>query len=849
MDSAGRGDDLAEGCSSFRAPPPQFVKDAAPALLDLESRTESFPSTVVQQRLAPSNMQAADSMDSLRPGSAPRAHPLLRKPDLLESVRLLKVSALRELPLPWPRCQDVPDAHVADPGPDDVVVALSHAWRNQVHPDPDGAKHRHVQGIVKALSKLHSSDDILLFVDFLSIPQRSWRAGQTERTREEDRNFHSAIRDMHYMYFLADYVMHLEIEPNDMAGEGGVYKVTLQDLLGKEVYQVGNQVCVGLHESDGAAVGSFHQVLAVGMHPIHSLQAYEARAESSPPSTTVSMQRLPFGPRNELRASKRGWIFLERFITMVKCAMVDSKAAKTIVLSNSRKVKKEILAGADKLRHAANASDKKDALRVALETFEAELLLKQFSPITVDKAGATAAAKSRDAEIVVAIMRQFVDFLDEHWHAAAKQQQRRASVRAALGALEHYILCWKGFSSEYHARMRVEGSGSRWPLAAHLVLPVLVASGFLAYPFAELDHGWRGQAEYFVVKFLSFTACASIFTELVLATTNQHGIRRAEIFACFWILGAGVAATGTEFLLALFFDVFPVPMASTMTASMATPLFPLLYFTASPQKRAQSEFRWKLIYSMLGVMAMMAAGVITLPLSNTVLHSIDSVCQAFWTFAYLAIKLIFEKIGDVLSNRLGSDKMPLFVWTAAVAYELNLCIALAGGFSWLSFGLLIGIDVVENIYHLVCCLRNDDEGVRFFIMSQLLLREFVEAIAPLQFLAVMTIARLVQPQNSTFLCSLSDRDFLFIQQFLLLDFAIELVVGQAIQTVLRAKGYAPLQLTVGLTRIHTRYFISSHCAVALFYLTMPHTHVGMDMTFQFAWLRGSGETSSCGYSR
>eukprot|EP00966_Prymnesium_polylepis_P028444 658354-Prymnesium_polylepis.5 len=44
-----------------------------------------------------------------------------------------------ELSVPWPRQQDLPAPEKVPCG-DDLVVALSHGWPFQVHPDPLGSK-------------------------------------------------------------------------------------------------------------------------------------------------------------------------------------------------------------------------------------------------------------------------------------------------------------------------------------------------------------------------------------------------------------------------------------------------------------------------------------------------------------------------------------------------------------------------------------------------------------------------------------------------------------------------------------------------------------------------------------
>ena len=51
------------------------------------------------------------------------------------------------------------------------------------------------------------------------------------------------------------------------------------------------------------------------------------------------MKRSPFGLRNTIPSDDRGWIFLERFTTMVRCAMLPPEAFDSVVFSNSKAVR------------------------------------------------------------------------------------------------------------------------------------------------------------------------------------------------------------------------------------------------------------------------------------------------------------------------------------------------------------------------------------------------------------------------------------------------------------------------------------------------------------------------------
>merc|ERR1712003_593476 len=122
-------------------------------------------------------------------------------------------------------------------------------------------------------------------------------------------------------------------------------------------------------------------------------------------------------------------------------------------------------------------------------------------------------------------------------------------------------------------------------------------------------------------------------------------------------------------------------------------------------------------------------------------------------------KIFFEYIGVKLSKSLGPDAMPVFYFGAAYAYEVNMSIALAGNIHWAVAVELIAFDVVENIY-LLSCLKhfdNDEEKDdvarrKLYILSSLLLREFVEICVPAQLFLELSLIKRFKPEFSTLLC-------------------------------------------------------------------------------------------------
>jgi len=84
--------------------------------------------------------------DVVSTGQSDVYHPLIVKLSQLQSasqnpcIRFVRATALSGLPTPFPRCQDLPADVFGIPTENDMVIAVSHAWPHQAHPDAKGLK-------------------------------------------------------------------------------------------------------------------------------------------------------------------------------------------------------------------------------------------------------------------------------------------------------------------------------------------------------------------------------------------------------------------------------------------------------------------------------------------------------------------------------------------------------------------------------------------------------------------------------------------------------------------------------------------------------------------------------------
>merc|ERR1712232_1245603 len=110
----------------------------------------------------------------------------------------------------------------------------------------------------------------------------------------------------------------------------------------------------------------------------------------------------------------------------------------------------------------------------------------------------------------------------------------------------------------------------------------------------------------------------------------------------------------------------------------------------------------------------------------------------------LGIKLIFERMSKLICDKGKAERVLAFVYLGVLAYELNLRLALSVASHWLLVVEVVGFDVVENVYLLLClerqckaqmagaCSSGREQIKRTiqFMICSLVLREFIEILTP-----------------------------------------------------------------------------------------------------------------------
>mmetsp|Transcript_87007 Transcript_87007/g.202555 ORF Transcript_87007/g.202555 Transcript_87007/m.202555 type:complete len:435 (+) Transcript_87007:1-1305(+) len=155
----------------------------------------------------------------------------------------------------------------------------------------------------------------------------------------------------------------------------------------------------------------------------------------------LTIERQDYGASNRTPAAQRGWVYLERFITMARVAMVGLEHFDRCVICTTAEVRRIIEDGARKLVHAVEEG----RLAEELPAFKAELLGKHFSATSTDgrmldsaelsfTRDSTLGTPRSDAAIVCGIMDDIVAHLRDSW-----QEVREAvddDVDAAILGIE-----------------------------------------------------------------------------------------------------------------------------------------------------------------------------------------------------------------------------------------------------------------------------------------------------------------------------------------------------------------------------------------------------------------------------
>ncbi|CAJ1373738.1 unnamed protein product [Effrenium voratum] len=240
-----------------------------------------------------------------------------------------------------------------------------------------------------------------------------------------------------HLLFNADAVIHVVGDMTPTSEER--YTVSIDTLKQNCVLrQVGDVVQISeeltCHES--SQLKRYDQVLAVNGHVVTGMEDLPEELRSGKPGScsaicqavwpslsafwqpTALLLRSPHGYRIRIPPAEQGHIYFNRFISMVKVALMEEASAQEVIYANDPQVKVEILRGGSRLRRATHEG--MDALAVELQNFTHELEKKTFLPLPSEIArchhigmhqSAALPAPNTDYDLVSHLMQIFMEEL------------------------------------------------------------------------------------------------------------------------------------------------------------------------------------------------------------------------------------------------------------------------------------------------------------------------------------------------------------------------------------------------------------------------------------------------------
>ena len=350
-------------------------------------------------------------------------HPLELNDKLaFETIKTVRLDFLTgEAVPPIPRCQALPSHAFSRLTGRSILVALSHGWFFQTHPDPDGEKLNLIKNrFAPALRERYPNTDIQVFFDYLASPQRP-------RTAEEDKIFAIAMDRMNSMYVYADVTIFLEIKLPVL--DMKIRTATNVDLSKYKFFDFVDTVQVS-ETSSKTGPQQFDCIQTCNGDDIKSSKELNLLTDIH----TLTYLHRPFGRPNTIVNDDRGWLFLERITIAIKAAAAEPAQFDNIVVSNSDKLRLQIYKWSERLRDAASKQKTKPkALRDVLNHFDSVLGQKRFS-------------FTSDEEVVRKLMKKLINQFASDWKGEAAKQSSMAKRAREI------LLSWGEFSEQYVER-------------------------------------------------------------------------------------------------------------------------------------------------------------------------------------------------------------------------------------------------------------------------------------------------------------------------------------------------------------------------------------------------------------
>jgi hypothetical protein len=357
-------------------------------------------------------------------------HPLLQyDPDALDgAIQLIKLEYLEAHTTtpPLPRNQELPKNAFGRLTGRSILVATSHAWFYQNHPDPHGIKLKIMrQEFFPRLRKRFPHTQIVLFDDWHSCPQ--W----PRFTKEENDRFKKCMDHMNSIYCYCDVVLFVEapLPKLDMT-------VFSCDLVPSEHKWLHFIDTIQYLEGDNTKMTIRKNDIVIKMRSVDddddelTINVLRQRKEI----TTISYLKRPYGRPNRTPAEERGWLYAERITVAIRMAAAKPEVFDDVVMSNSLDLIIQICGWSNQLRNSARKEKKhKGSIANQLELFRATLEAMKFTSVGDDK-------------IVNTIMTDLVKRFSKNWKEETVRQKEMSTRSREI------LLRWGCFSEDYVER-------------------------------------------------------------------------------------------------------------------------------------------------------------------------------------------------------------------------------------------------------------------------------------------------------------------------------------------------------------------------------------------------------------
>jgi hypothetical protein len=445
-------------------------------------------------------------------------HPLEKNdPVLVDHVDFVRLEFLETARHPVPKNQRLDkDEAFGELTGRSVLVALSHGWFYQMHPDPQGVK---IDIMVKRfgprLRERYPETQILFFFDFLSVPQ--W-----PRTDAEDKVFRVAMKHMNSVYVHCDLVLFIETELPIVDTTLLTAKIRISDYEWTQFLDT-IQVASINNQTPGP-----QQYDCIAKCDDKSIETVDELKTFNSSTHVISYLKRPFGRPNTIINDDRGWLFLERITIAIKAATAGTHRFDDIVVSNDEKLRTLVYKW---MRMLLRAAKEKSELRRTLEHFDDILKTKRFS-------------FQSDEATVRTLMTELVENFAENWEEEVVKQESSSK------RLREILLRWGEFSNEYVKEARLlkqkdEESGWMWGSFGKLVSLSVLGILIPTVPFvlnvtddcvdSLIGHSiWVGGKNAFIfcfsLIFQIFTCCVlHIVIGSILAITLSAGLNYAYV--------------------------------------------------------------------------------------------------------------------------------------------------------------------------------------------------------------------------------------------------------------------------------------------------------------------------------